>query len=361
MRDLLKEHPFFRDFEVVVAAGGAVGQGTEAKPPVEAAIGAVAKKKSPGSITLSCGKLMTGVTVPEWGAILMLRSLQAPETYFQAAFRVQSPWSFLDGEGKLDVRKPRCYVFEFDPNRALSLVAEYALQLASETMPDPSKSLRKLLDYLPIFAFSGGAMEQLDASEVLDWATAGIGAAALARRWDSPLLVEVNQRTLAAVLEHPGLLETLAQIEDFRALASNAKHIVTSTNELNQAKRERGELDADQKRQQKETSKQLSDIREKLQKFLARIPVFMYATDFREEALKDVIESLDPTLFERVTGLTIKDFKTLSDLGLFNIARMNAAIYQFREFERASLEYTEIEASENKERRVGLWDRTMRD
>lgn len=54
-----------------------------------------------------------------------------------------------------------------------------------------------------------------------------------------------------------------------------------------------------------------------------------------------------------MTGLTIKDFKTLSDLGLFNIARMNAAIYQFRQFEWASLEYTEIGAAENKERRVG--------
>lgn len=359
MRDLLKAHPFFRDFEVVVAAGGAVGQGAAAKPPVEAAIGAAAKEGAPGTITLSCGKLMTGVTVPEWGAILMLRSLQSPETYFQAAFRVQSPWFYFDGEGNLDVRKPCCYVFEFDPNRALSLVAEYAVQLATEAMPDPSESLGKLLDYLPIFAFSGGAMEQLDAGEVLNWATAGIGAAALARRWDSPLLVDVNQRTLAAVLEHPGLLETLAQIEDFRALVTNTEHIVTSTKELNQAKREQGELDADQKRQQKETSKQLRDIRDKLQKFLARIPIFMYATDFREEALRDVIESLDPTLFERVTGLTIKDFKILSDLGLFNIARMNAAIYQFRQFERASLEYTEIEASENKERRVGLWDRTM--
>jgi hypothetical protein len=95
--------------------------------------------------------------------------------------------------------------------------------------------------------------------------------------------------------------------------------------------------------------------------FLARIPVSMYATDFREEALEHVIESLDPGLFERVTGLKIEDFKTLSDLGLFNTARMDAAIYQFRQFERASLEYTEIDALENKERRVGLWDRTMRE
>ena len=67
------------------------GQGADAKPPVEAAIAKATKEHTSGSITLSCGKLMTGVTVREWGAILMLRSLKSPESYFQAAFRVQSP------------------------------------------------------------------------------------------------------------------------------------------------------------------------------------------------------------------------------------------------------------------------------
>jgi len=115
MRDLLDAHPFFSGFEVVVAAGAKARQGAAAKPPVEAAIGKATKTNGSGSITLSCGKLMTGVTIREWGAILMLRSLKSPETYFQAAFRIQSPWAYRDAEGNLDVRKPTCYVFEFDP------------------------------------------------------------------------------------------------------------------------------------------------------------------------------------------------------------------------------------------------------
>ena len=89
------------------------------------------RRTSSGSITLSCGKLMTGVTVREWGAILMLRSLKSPESYFQAAFRVQSPWAYRDADGAVDVRKATCYVFEFDPNRALGLVAEYGMRLAT--------------------------------------------------------------------------------------------------------------------------------------------------------------------------------------------------------------------------------------
>src|SRR3546814_8093943 len=91
MRDLLKAHKYFGDFEIVVAAGNAAGQGADALPPVELAIETAVSYHKAGSITLSCGKLLTGVTVPEWSAIFMLRSLKSPESYFQAAFRVQSP------------------------------------------------------------------------------------------------------------------------------------------------------------------------------------------------------------------------------------------------------------------------------
>ncbi|HEX8121860.1 MAG TPA: GIY-YIG nuclease family protein [Solirubrobacteraceae bacterium] len=360
MRNMLAEHPYFSGFEIVVAAGPKAGQGAEALPPVEAAIGKANKENSSGSITLSCGKLMTGVTVREWGAILMLRSLKSPESYFQAAFRVQSPFAFRDPEGGLDVRKPTCYLFEFDPNRALNLLSEYGLRLAAESKETPEQAIGRLLNYLPIFGFKGGAMTELDAGAVLDWATAGIGATALARQWNSPVLVEVNERTLSAVLAHEDLMEKLAQIEDFRALVQNAEQVVTATKALKKAKREQGgKLDPKQKSQQTAAAKQRREIREKLQKFLARVPVFMYGTDFREKALKDVIESLDPELFERVTGLTIKDFDLLSELGLFHARNMDAAIWQFRQFERSSLRYAEVEPKRDEHEEIGLWERSV--
>jgi hypothetical protein len=88
----------------------------------------------------------------------------------------------------------------------------------------------------------------------------------------------------------------------------------------------------------------------------------MYATDFREEALKHVIESLDSGLFERVTGLTVDDFRMLNDIGLFNEQHMNHAIYQFRSFEGASLLYANgarDHYEEPEHQRVGLWDRSV--
>lgn len=357
MRDLLSGHAFFKDLEVVVAAGAKAGQGAAAKPPVDDAITAGSKGKS-GSITLSCGKLMTGVTVPEWGAILMLRSLKSPESYFQAAFRVQSPWRNRHADGTVDVLKDTCYVFEFDPNRALTLVAEYGMRLASTGDMKPSEAIGQLLDYLPIYQFSGGAMTPLDADEVMGWATAGVGATALAQRWNSPVLVDVSSATLSALLARPELLEALEQIEDFRNLANTAQQIVTSTKALKKAKREQGgKLDPDQRTQQSETAKQRKAIREKLQKFVAKVPVFMYVTDYREEALKDVIESLDSALFERVTGLTVADFRLLNSIGVFNAQHMNSAIYQFKLFEHASLHYADADADADHEpSRIGLWD-----
>lgn len=360
MAAMLRAHPYFAQFDVVVAAGTKAGQGAAALPPVEAAIEDVKRGGGVGSITLSCGKLMTGVTVREWGAILMLRSLKSPESYFQAAFRVQSPWADRDAEGVLDLHKETCYVFEFDPNRALSLVAEYGSQLATTGDTTPTEAIGELINYLPIYGFTGGAMTRLEATDVLDWATAGIGAAALARRWNSEVLVDVNERTLAAVLDQPTLLESLENIEDFRVLVDNAAQVVTNTKDLKNAKREQGgKLTPDQKKTQTETARRRAEIRKKLQKFLAKIPVFMYTTDFREEALKHVIESLDSDLFERVTGLTVEDFRTLNQIGLFNAQHLNHAIYQFKRFESASLDYAltkEEQDRRHSNEQMGLWD-----
>ena len=85
-----RHNTFWHDYKVLTVAGASAGIGLDALPPVRQAIGSGFATKT---ITLSCGKLATGVTVPQWLSILMLRNLKSPEAYFQAAFRVQSPWS----------------------------------------------------------------------------------------------------------------------------------------------------------------------------------------------------------------------------------------------------------------------------
>lgn len=274
---------------------------------------------------------------------------------------MQSPWSKRLPDGTVEVLKDPVYVFEFDPNRALTLVGEYGMRLGALGDTTPQEAIGQLLNYLPIFAFAGGMMTELDAADVLNWATTGIGATALAQRWNSPLLVNINEQTLTKLLDHPDLLEALGRIEDFRNLAQTAEQVVTSSKLLKKAKRESddGKLNREQKREQSETAKRRKEIREKLQKLLAKIPVFMYVTQVREQALKDIILGVDGLLFERVTGLSVEDFKLLNQIGVFNPIHMNAAIYQFKAFEDSSLEYADNPNVAREERPIGLWDTVM--
>jgi hypothetical protein len=364
MKAALKAHPFFRDFLVHVAAGSGARMGAEAKDPVDEML-ARAARTGKQTITLSCGKLMTGVTVPQWGAILILRSLKSPESYFQAAFRVQSPWTTRNDDGTRTINKQTCYVFDFDPNRALSLVYLYGTKLAGgSTRTAPSDIIGELIEFLPIFAFDGGRMDPVDVNAVMDWGTAGAGAAMLAKRWGSPRLIDLSEDVLRKLLADTDLVGRLEQMEDFRSLRQDASKIIAQSGKIREGKKPRGggggePEDPDVKAARKAKREQVRSLRDKLLKFVQAVPVFMYLTDFREEALVDVIESLDTQLFERVTGLRLGDFHKLADVGVFHPAHMNEAIWQFRLFERASLDYLGAAPHDHESRPVGLWDRTI--
>lgn len=361
MKAALESHPHFKDFLIHVAAGSGAKMGAEAKKPVDKML-AKAAKLGKQSITLSVGKLMTGVTVPQWGSILVLRSLKSPESYFQAAFRVQSPWTNRNDDGTRSINKHTCYVFDFDPNRALSLIYQYGTKLAGgSTKTAPSEVIDELIEYLPIFAFDGGRMDHIDVNDVMNWGTAGAGAAMLAKRWGSPRLVDLSEEVLTNLLADSDLLERLEQMEDFRNLRQDASKIIAQSKKLRAGKKGKaagdddtddGELSAARKAKRE----QVKSLRSKLLKFVQAVPVFMYLTDYREEALVDVIESLDTQLFERVTGLTLDDFHKLAEVGVFHPAHMNEAIWQFRLFERASLHYLGAEFGPEETGRVGLWD-----
>ncbi len=109
--------------------------------------------------------------------------------------------------------------------------------------------------------------------------------------------------------------------------------------------------------EEKEFKSKRKQIQEKLIKFATRIPVFMYLTDYREHSLKDVITQLEPGLFKKVTGLNVKDFELLVSLNVFNSALMNDAIYKFKRYEDASLEYIGINRHEGEG--VGLFDTVL--
>jgi hypothetical protein len=353
MANLLTErhNTFWHDYEVVVAAGASAGIGLDALPPVRDAIGSGFQTKT---ITLSCGKLTTGVTVPQWSSILMLRNLKSPETYFQAAFRVQSPWSIKNPNGddpnEEEILKPVCFVFDFAPTRALRQLSEYGIGL-SPNEPNPENAVKDLVSFLPVLAYDGANMTQIDAGGILDIAMAGTSATLLARKWESALLVNVDNDTLRRILDNREAMAAVERIEGWRSLGDNIIETIINKSEkvkeLKNKGRNKGLSEKERKfltEQEKEYKSKRKLVQEKLIKFATRIPAFMYLTDFRENTLQDVITKLEPDLFLAVTGLTVKDFHLLVRLKVFNTEQMNQAVFAFRRYEDASLRYTGIES-----------------
>lgn len=353
-----KQNVFYNDYKIIVVAGKKTGIGLKALPPVLEAMGDGLKSKT---ITLTCGKLVTGVTVKPWTGIFMLRNTSSPETYFQAAFRVQNPWTVRADNPKETPKiiKKECYIFDFAPNRALRLVSEYSCRL-NINEKNPEQKVSEFIKFLPILCYDGSGMKEINASMVLDIASSGTSSTLLAKKWEHALLVNVDNHTLKRLLENSRAMAILMKIEGFRNLNKEIENIINRTEEIKNLKSKSVEKELKEKERsilseaEKEQKNKRKMIQDKLLQFATRIPVFMYLTDYRERSLEDIITKLEPGLFKKVTALDISDFDLLLSLGVFNKPLMNEAIYKFKRYEDSSLSY--LGFSTHKHEKIGLFD-----
>ena len=349
----------YGSYKVIVCAGTKAGIGLDALYPIQNAMGDPLKTKT---ITLTCGKLTTGVTVRPWTGIFMLRNLKSPESYFQAAFRVQSPWETVDERGNKVVIKKECYIFDFALERALHQISDYSCRLKVDDT-SPEQKVGEFIQFLPVLAFDGASMNKIDAQDILDITYAGTSATLLAKRWQTALLVHVDNDTLKKLRDNPDAMAALMNIEGFRALNAEIDTIINRSEKVKKLKKEKGDdITPKEKKEMTEDEKAAKSLRkqvqEKLLKLAARIPAFMYLTDYREYTIKDVITQIEPELFKKVTGLNVKDFEILNEIGLFDPEKMNQGIFGFRKYENSSLSYTGIDMHEGED--VGGWDTVLR-
>nr|WP_015062469.1 DEAD/DEAH box helicase family protein [Arthrobacter sp. J3.49]AFK89506.1 type II restriction endonuclease, putative [Arthrobacter sp. J3.49] len=174
LEKLLKKHDVFKDYTIILAAGD--GRSDESDPvavgksldKVRAAI-SEAEKSDGKTITLSVGQLTTGVTVPEWTAVIMLSNLSSPAQYMQAAFRAQNPCTFERGGHVF--QKQNAYIFDFAPERTLTIFDAFANNLHANPSGDQrvrQDNIRRLLNFFPVLGEDAeGRMIELDASQVL--------------------------------------------------------------------------------------------------------------------------------------------------------------------------------------------------
>ena len=360
MYNLLKEpqNKFFNDYKIIVCAGTEAGVGLDALEPVQNAMGDPLKTKT---ITLSCGKLTTGVTIRPWSGVFMLRNLKSPETYFQTAFRVQSPWTTYDDQGNKLILKKECYVFDFALERALKQISDYSMKLSVKDN-SPEKKVAEFINFLPVLAFDGAGMNQISAQDILDITFSGTSATLLAKRWQTALLVHVDNETLKKLQANTEALAALQKMESFRTLNAQIETIINKSEKIKQAKTTGEKQTPAEKKEISEEEKQMKSLRKQIQenllKLASRIPAFMYLTDYREQCIKDVITQIEPALFKKVTGLDVKDFDLLCSIGLFDPEKMNQGIFGFRRYENSSLSYTGVDMHEGED--VGGWDTVLK-
>ena len=354
----------YRDFNINVAAGTKAGIGVNALPPI---LNSMENPINSKTITLTCGKLTQGVSVKPWSGIFMLRNTTAPETYFQSAFRVQTPWTMKNESGnnpnEETILKNECYIFDFAPNRSLKLINDYASKLNTKD-ENPETKINEIINFLPVLCYDGSSMKEIDASEILNIVMSGTTATLLARKWDSPSIVHVDNDTLSRLMNNKQAIDSLMNIEGFRSIRQDIETIINKSEKIKKTKDSANKKDLS-KSEKKELSKDEKEyrnlrkkVREKLLQFATRIPVFMYLTDYREKTLKDVITKIEPELFQKVTGLKIIDFERLLSLGVFDAPLMNDAIYKFKRYEDSSLAYMGFVV--NKENRIGLFDTVIK-
>jgi len=219
----LKAHPFFENYEIVLAAGDGISLPDDES--IEDEDSSAYNTKNIGlsfdrvkaaianhdkTITLSVGQLTTGVTIPEWTAVLMLSNIKSPARYFQAAFRAQNPYEFQNPDTGEWFRKENAYVFDFAPDRTLLLFDEFANNLTDEGLKgsesERKENIRKLINFFPVIAEDDeGEMIELSPDQVLTFPSR-IKASEVVKRGFMSNLLFAN---ISGIFSAPALVEEI--------------------------------------------------------------------------------------------------------------------------------------------------------
>ena len=272
----------------------------------------------------------------------MLSDMKSPETYFQTAFRSQSPYYAPSNDNKgIKILKDKCYLFDFSPFRSFRMVHEQTSSYKSHHK-SKEEQIQEVLDLLPVLSMDGSGMKELSAEDIIDFVHSGTTGTLLARKWESPLLVNIKNGVIERILRNPDVMRALEKINGFKKINSDFEFIVNTTNRIKEAREKNDKSKVAKKQLSEDVKKRMSkrkEIQEKLIKFASRIPIFMYLTDSREICLRDLITTVEPQLFYETTGLTTEDFDLLQKVGLFDNEVMDVAVWDFRRYEDDSFAY----------------------
>ncbi len=367
----LQKHPHFSKFILINASGSDNSRNGESetilakeKSAVQKAITEANEDPSKlGTITFSCGRFLTGVTIKEWDSILILNDIKSGEPYYQAIFRVQSAWV---NEKTKEVLKPKAWVFDFAISRCLKVTYQCAYNIADQI--DQEKSYEQqvdlnnntleivatgLCDTLDIKRFYEGSLtsDPTTAKDILDAGNHEGGRIALARRITSNMLVSFGH--LQLLEEYPHILEILKKVKGYRTqevgdisaedlvqIGRDATDLEAAKDDPNLTPEEREDIIEDfaEKDEDKERKSLKKWYATQIKRLAICMADFIYMTLEREYKIDDVIQTKAPHFFKVMTGITKDDFVELCDKGFMKKPALNRIVREFNDQETSSLE-----------------------
>ena len=367
----LKRHPVFSQYEIINATGGKAGDDlseddlsdqvvVKNKKDIIDKIEKVnsAKNNKIGTITLTCRKFLTGVTVKQWDSILILNDIKSAESYFQAIFRVQSAWF---DEEKNQILKPIGYVFDFAVSRCLKTTYDYADALTDQLDQQDSHKLQicrdnlkkvtdGLCETLDIKQFYEGKLQSdpVTSREIFEAVSSEGSKTALAGRITSDVLVSFP--SLALLENYPHLFSALKNVKGYRSQQTGSlEDFIQIGEEAKRKKLEKDKLDVSLEKVKKDNEdfveKEKDKEKQRKKKWYAtqikRLAIcmadFVYMTKFREYKIDHVIETKDSDFFKTVTGISKGDFSELCNKGFIHRESLNRIVREFRHQEESSL------------------------
>ena len=364
----LKKHPIFSQYEIINAAGGKSGDDSDesifakGKDDILRKIEKInlGKINKAGTITLTCRKFLTGVTIKPWDSILILNDIESAESYFQAIFRVQSSWV---GENTREILKPTGWVFDFAISRCLRTTYAYADALTDQLDQQDSHqqlslvrdNLKRVTDglceSLEIKTFYEGSLKSdpVTSREIFEAVASDGAKVALAKRITSDVLVSFP--ALSLLETHPHLYEALKGVKGYRTqeVGSIDKLIELGKEAKEKLKKEiceyktekeieeyiKNDIEREKDREKKSRKKWYVTQIKRLAICMAD---FIYMTKFREYKIDHVIETKDSDFFKIVTGISKNDFTELCDKGFIHRDSLNRIVREFRHQEESSLD-----------------------
>lgn len=264
----------------------------------------------PQTITVSCGRFNTGVSVPEWDAVVMLDDGRSATTYWQTVFRCQTP-----DKKRID---KECYVLDFNPQRCLEMTYEYAYYTAKGS-EGTEKTLREFLEFAPILEHSSNSIKQIDVNTVLN-TISELGDHAA--KFGSASMYDWNN------------MENVANIfENVKAEKS-----VKVNQEINNNGIELGKnfIPSRKTKERTETPEEIKEkklLREKIITTMRRLPTYLFIEENKIENTTDIINLANDSLFSEAVGISLQDFKHLCD-NFIKIERLDRCIMSYRQIEK---------------------------